>query len=84
MTLPRAAVAPGAGGVRPDPVLSTIVHVLPLWLAWLVVVVLGRLVCRLAQRLPPAVRLVRRLRAGDSRPVSGPGRSVTGPSTPPA
>jgi hypothetical protein len=43
-------------------VLVVVVRLLPLWLAWLLVVVLGRFVCRLAQRIPPVVRLVRRLR----------------------
>jgi hypothetical protein len=45
-------------------VLRVAVQLLPLWTAWLLVVVLGRLVCRVAQRLPPVVRGVRRLRAG--------------------
>ena len=53
--------------MRPGPVLGVTLRLLPLWLAWLLVVVLGRLVCRLAQRIPPIVRLVRRLRAGDGR-----------------
>jgi hypothetical protein len=57
------------GGVQPVPALDVMVRLLPLWLAWLLVVVLGRLVCRLAQRLPPVVRLVRWLRAGDGRPA---------------
>jgi hypothetical protein len=60
-------VATGGGGVRPVPVLEVLVRLLPLWVAWLLVVVLGRLVCRLAQRLPPVVRWVRRLRDGDGR-----------------
>ena len=45
------------------PVLGVALRVLPLWLTWLLVVVLGRRVCRLAQHLPPVVRLVRYLRA---------------------
>jgi len=42
--------------------LGVVVRILPLWLAWLLVVVLGRLVCRLAQRVPPVVRWVGWLR----------------------
>ena len=49
--------------MRPAPVLRVAVQLLPLWTAWLLVVVVGRLVCRLAQRVPPVVRGVRRLRA---------------------
>lgn len=44
------------------PVLRVNVRLLPLWLVWLLVVVFGRLVCPLAQRIPPVVRLVRHLR----------------------
>lgn len=47
------------------PVPNVVLRFLPLWFAWLLVVVLGRLVCRVAQRIPPVVHLVRRLRAGD-------------------
>lgn len=61
---PTAAGASGEGPVRPVPVLGAVVRLLPLWLAWLLVVVLGRLICRLAQRIPPVVRLVRAVRAG--------------------
>jgi hypothetical protein len=73
---PTAAVVTGEGGVRPVPVLEVLGRFLPLWLAWLVVVVLGRLVCRVAQRIPPVVRLVRRLRTGGEaalRPCPGDG-----------
>jgi hypothetical protein len=55
----------GTAGVRPVPALGVMARFLPLWLAWLVVVVVGRLVCRVAQRIPPVVRLVRHLRARD-------------------
>jgi hypothetical protein len=65
VTLPTAGVDAVRGGVRPVPVLGVVVRFLPLWLAWLLIVVLGRVVCRVAQRIPPVVRLVRRLRAGD-------------------
>jgi hypothetical protein len=64
VTLPTAGVATLGAGVRPVPVLGVMVRFLPLWLAWLLIVVLGRVVCRVAQRIPPVVRLVRRLRAG--------------------
>jgi hypothetical protein len=52
-------------------VLGVLVRFLPLWLAWLLVVVLGRVVCRVAQRIPPVVRLVRRLRAGRAARSAG-------------
>lgn len=48
--------------VRPAPVVGVVLRVLPLWLVWLAVVVLGRLVCHAAQRVPPIVHLVRLVR----------------------
>lgn len=60
-------MATGAGGVQPVPMRVVLLRFLPLWLAWLLVVVLGRRVCLVAQRVPPVVRLVRRLRAGAGR-----------------
>lgn len=56
--------------MHPVPLLTTVVRVLPLWLAWLLVVVLGRLLCHVAQRIPPVVRLVRRLRGTPPAPAS--------------
>ena len=68
----RSSAATAGSGVRPAPLLGALVGLLPLWLAWLLVVVLGRLVCRLAQRIPPVVRLVRRMRAGTGGDVGPP------------
>lgn len=62
VTDPTPAATRAGGGVRTVPMLSAVVRVLPLWLAWLLVVVLGRVVCRMAQRIPLVVRLVRHLR----------------------
>ena len=86
VTGPTRAPAAGRGGVRRAPVLTVTARLLPLWLAWFVVVVVGRSICRLAQHLPPVVRLVRRLRVLDGGPVQGEvlieppnrGRSPTG------
>jgi hypothetical protein len=86
VTGPTPAPAAGRGGVRRAPVLTVTARLLPLWLAWFVVVVVGRSICRLAQHLPPVVRLVRRLRVLDGGPVQGEvlieppnrGRSPTG------
>lgn len=66
MSSPTAVGGSGAGAVRPVPLPAVVVRVLPLWLAWLVVVVLGRRVCRVAQRIGPVVRLVRHVRARQS------------------
>lgn len=69
--------------MHPAPVLGVTLRVLPLWLAWLAVVVLGRLVCHVAQRLPPVVRLVRlvRRRQSTTAPVRFAARGSTGAST---
>lgn len=61
------AVVQHTTGVHPAPVLGVTLRLLPLWLSWLAVVALGRLVCHVAQRIPPVVHLVRLVRRRQAR-----------------
>ncbi len=61
--MPHGLVAVGRAEVRVEPLGRCLLQALPVLVCWLVVVRAGRVVCLLAQRLPPVVLAVRAVRS---------------------